>query len=117
MLAGGCASTFSHQGLVRELWTVGASPCYLLTAEGRQEGGEMKAGWEFGPLSSQVIPGPYLCKVPQRRYCAGSPSVGGSGRPPMSPGGGHWSGKDLRQRGSSGSSRFPCGVTGHCMML
>ncbi|MPC52228.1 hypothetical protein E2C01_046091 [Portunus trituberculatus] len=39
MLTGGCASTFSHQGLLRELWTVGASLFYLLTAEESYDGG------------------------------------------------------------------------------
>ncbi|MPC19698.1 hypothetical protein E2C01_012625 [Portunus trituberculatus] len=70
--------------------------------------GESKAGWEFGPLSSQVVPGARRCQVPQRRYCVGGPSVGRSGRPPVSSGGGHWSDEDLRQGRSSGKSRFPC---------
>ena len=48
-----------------------------------------------------------LCKVPPRCCCAGGSSVGRSGRPPLSPGGGHWCGKDLRQGRSSGSSKCP----------
>ena len=51
--------------------------------------GETHTGWEVDPLSSYVVPGPHLCKVPPRCCCAGGPSVRRNGWPPVSPGGGH----------------------------
>ncbi|MPC65784.1 hypothetical protein E2C01_059920 [Portunus trituberculatus] len=62
-LAGGCASTFSHQGLLRELWTVGSSPCYLLTAEGRHDGGgKRKQAGSSGHCPAKLSPGPVCVK-------------------------------------------------------
>ncbi|MPC41189.1 hypothetical protein E2C01_034775 [Portunus trituberculatus] len=62
-LTGGCASTFSHQGLLRELWIVRASPCCLLAAEGRHDGeGKRKQAGSSGHCPAKSYPGPVCVK-------------------------------------------------------
>ncbi|MPC81204.1 hypothetical protein E2C01_075811 [Portunus trituberculatus] len=85
-LAGGCASTFSHQGLLRELWMERASPCYLLAAEGRHDGGgKRKQAGSSGYCQAKASPCPVCvkCHSDATALAVGGPSVGRSGQPPM----------------------------------
>ncbi|MPC57317.1 Retrovirus-related Pol polyprotein [Portunus trituberculatus] len=53
----------TSSGLLRELWTVGASPCYLLEAEGRHDGrGKRQQAGSSGHCPAKLSPGPICVK-------------------------------------------------------
>ncbi|MPC61083.1 hypothetical protein E2C01_055146 [Portunus trituberculatus] len=123
-LAGGCASTFSHQGLLRELWMVGASPCFLLAAEGRHDGGgKRKQAGSLGHCPAKSFPGPVCVKC--RIYATAlavrvSGAVDGCPYPLVVDTG---AARTFVREDVLASKDFPvsdwqlCGVTGHCMKL
>ncbi|MPC48911.1 hypothetical protein E2C01_042697 [Portunus trituberculatus] len=114
----------TSSGLLRELWTVGASPCYLLAAKGRHDGGgKRKQAGSSGHCPANSSPGP-VCVKCRSDATALADRVSGSvdGRPcPLVVDTG--AAKTFVREEVMASQDFPvsdrqlCGVTGHCTTL